>query len=245
MGFSRGFGSSTTPTTFAACQRMWNDASERKKAKGYLVLGRNTELHWNGYLACFVATFHNNAIVEYFPEFKRIYGCGHSTSPTTQGRISRLAGVHMTQNSRLGYDETTRVNGWPYFDGMRVDNYGHVLEEEDQKPDFKTRPKKEVVQRYTSLFRKIEKLCTGRYELGEFRSTGPYNPTVSQREALPLIETLIAEGETFIPFRLMRAILPFHQTTDTPFRDHLKMVKENCRESYYKANDGYETIEVK
>ena len=43
----------------------------------------------------------------------------------------------------------------------------------------------------------------------------------------------------------MRAILPFHQTTDTPFRDHLKVVKENCRDSYYKANDGYETIEVK
>lgn len=243
MGFSRGFGSSSTPTTFNACQRLWLQASARKLAKGYLTLGHNTDLYKGGE-DCFYVKFHLNTIVTYYPDHKVIHARGYSESPTTQDRISRLAGVHMRNNSSLGFNERVRVNGWPYFDGMRIDNYGHVFEE-DQRSDFITRPKKEVVQRYTNLFRKIEKLCIGRYELGEFRSTEPYNPTVSQREALPLIETLIAEGETFIPFRLMCAILPFHQTTDTPFRDHLKVVKENCRDSYYKANDGYETIEVK
>ena len=243
MGFSRGFGSSSTPTTFNACQRLWLQASARKLAKGYLILGHNTGLYKSGE-DCFYVRFHHNVIVTYYPEYKVIHARGYSESPTTQDRISRLAGVYMSNNSSLGFNERVRVNGYPYFDGMRIDNYGRVLKE-DQRPDFKTRPKKEVVQRYTNLFRRIEKLCTGRYGLGEFRSTEPYNPTVSQREALPLIETLIAEGETFIPFRLMCAILPSHQTTDTPFRDLLKRVKESCRDSYYKANDGYETIEVK
>lgn len=244
MTFSRGFGSSDTPTTFAACERMWEQASERKKAKGYLVLGLNTTLWRDRRNGTFEARFHGNCIVTYYPEFKAINACGYSVSPTTQGRISRLAGVHMSNNSSLGYNERVRVNGYPYFDGMRIDNHGHVMEE-SQRPDYKTRPKKAVVQAYTTLFRRIEKLCIARYELGEFAADEPYNPTATQQEAVLAVENLIAEGETFLPFRLMRAMLPFHQNTGTPFRDHLKVVKENCRDHYYRAHDGYETIEVK
>lgn len=243
MGFSRGFGSSSTPTTFNACQRLWLQALARKLAKGYLTLGHNTDLYKGGE-DYFYVKFHHNVIVTYYPDHKVIHACGYSESPTTQDRISRLTGVYMGNNSSLGFNERVRVNGWPYFDGMRIDNHGRVLEE-DRRPDYETRPKKNVVQAYTNLFRRIEKLCLGRYELGEFRSTEPYNPTVSQREALPLIENLIAEGETFIPHSLMRALLPFHQTTDIAFRDHLKRVKKACRDSHYKAHDGYETIEVK
>jgi len=241
-GFSRGFGSRDTPKTFAACQKMWNDASDRKKAKGYLILGTNTELSWNEYRSTFEVRFHNNCIVEYFPEFKIINACGYSTSPTTQGRISALTGCYIAQNAGLGYHESTRVNGFPYFDGMRIDNHGHVLEE-DRRPDFKTVAKKEVVQRYTNLFRRIEKLCIGRYELGEWANTDNGNLTGS--EALRLLENALAEGETFLPGRIVRCILPFHATVDTSFRELLKTAKETYRGHYYKANDGYETIEVK
>ena len=243
MGFSRGFGSSSTPTTFNACQRLWLQASARKLAKGYLTLGHNTDLYKDGD-GCFYVMFHHREIVWYYPNHKVIDARGYSESPATQDRISRLAGVHMHSNSSLGYDERVRVNGYPYHPGMKIDNSGNVLEE-DRRPDYKTRPKKAVVQAYTNLFRRIEELCIGRYELGEFMATEPYNPTITRCEALPLIENLIAEGETFIPFHLMRALLPYHTTTDTPFRDMLKIVKENCRDSYYKAHDGYETIEVK
>ena len=243
MGFSRGFGSSSTPTTFNACQRLWLQASARKLAKGYLTLGANTDLYKSGE-DCFYVKFHNHAIVIYYPDYKVISACGYSSSPTTQARISRLADVWMGSDSSLGFDENVRVNGYPYFDGMKIDNYGNVMPE-SRLPDYKTRPKKAVVQAYTNLFRRIEKLCLGRYELGEFATTEPYDPTVTRWESLILIENLIAEGETFIPHSLMRALLPFHQTTDIDFRNHLKVVKESCRDSYYKAHDGYETIEVK
>lgn len=240
MGFSRGFGNRDTPTTHAACKRMWEKASSRKLAKGYLTLGANTTLWRDG--PNFVACFHNNQIVVYYPGFKTINACGYSSSPTTQDRISRLAGVHMTSTSSLDCIQPVRVNGHPYFNDMRIDNYGHVLEE-DQRPDYKTRPKKEVVQRYTTLFRRIEKMCLGRYELGEWE--GPAMPAPGGLEALRQLEKILAEGETLLPSHLVRYVLPFHSTPTAPFRDLLKIRKETYRKAFYRANDGYETIEVK
>ena len=61
MGFSRGFGSSSTPTTFNACQRLWLQASARKLAKGYLTLGHNTDLYRGD--DHFYVKFHHNVVV--------------------------------------------------------------------------------------------------------------------------------------------------------------------------------------
>lgn len=79
MGFSRGFGSSSTPTTFNACQRLWLQASARKLAKGYLTLGHNTDLHKSGE-DCFYVKFHHNIIVTYYPDHKVIHARGYASS---------------------------------------------------------------------------------------------------------------------------------------------------------------------
>lgn len=246
MGFSRGFGTWGTPRTFAACKKMWDEASTRKLAKGYLKLGDNTELRYSGYDGgFFYATFHNNTIVKYFPEYKTIHGCGYEGSPTTQGRIRALAGVHMHSNSALGYEQGVRVGGYPYFAGMRIDNYGKVFPE-DQKADYKTVTKKEVTQRYTNLFRKLEKVTIGRWELGEWPDGMPL-PEGSPFAALMLIEEQFAKGDMFVPHDVFAiAIRPaagIHKTGD--LRAVLKCIKETYRSDYVRRNDGYETLEVK
>lgn len=244
MGFSRGFGSRGTPHTYQACKKMWDEASSRKLAKGYLVLGANTNLEWCEYDGGhFIATFHGNAIVRYFPEFKRVDACGYESTPTTQGRISRLANVYMSNNSRLGFEQTVRVNGWPYFDGIRIDNFGHVLEE-DRKPDTKVVNVKAVVHQYTALFRKIEKVLAARWELGEFDTISNVIPA-DRYGQLDAIERLFAAGETFVPSPCARNFLAPCYSSAGSLRDRLKEIKEELRSTYYTRHNGYETVEVK
>lgn len=247
MGFPRGFGTRDTPRTFAACKKMWDNASPRKLAKGYLKLGDNTELHYADYETggFFYATFHNSTIVKYYPEYKVIDACRHSTSPTTQQRIAALAGVHMHSNSALGYEQGVRVGGYPYFAGMRIDNYGKVFPE-DQKADYKTVTKKEVTQRYTNLFRKLEKATIGRWELGEWPDGMPL-PEGSPFAALMLIEEQFAKGDMFVPHDVfaiaIRPAAALHKAND--LRAVLKHIKETYRADYVRRNDGYETLEVR
>lgn len=246
MGFSRGFGTRDTPRTFAACRKMWGEASTRKLAKGYLKLGDNTELHYSEYDGgFFYATFHNNTIVKYFPEYKTIHGYGYEGSPTTQDRIKALAGCHMHSNAALGYEQGVRVNGFPFFDGMRITNEGHVFPE-DQKADYKTVTKKEVTQAYTNLFHKLERVTIGRWELGEWPDGMPL-PEGSPFAALMLIEEQFAKGDMFVPHDVfaiaIRPAAALHKAND--LRAVLKCIKEKYRHDYVRRNDGYETLEVK
>lgn len=247
MGFSRGFGTRDTPCTFAACKKMWDEASTRKLAKGYLKLGDNTELHYSGYDGgFFYATFHNSTIVKYYPEYKVIDGCGYEDSPTTQQRISALTGCWMGNDSSLGFEQRVRVSGYPYFDGMRIDNYGKVLEA-DQRPDYKTVTKKEVTQAYTNLFRKLERVTIGRWELGEWPDGMPL-PEGSPFAALMLIEEQFAKGDMFVQhdvfaIAIRPVVVVLHKAND--LRAVLKHIKETYRADYVRRNDGYETLEVK
>jgi len=243
--FSRGFGSRGTPRTFAACARIWNDKAIAVKRYGRVKLGEQTYLHkGDGH---YYATFHDSAIVHYYPEYKTIHGCGWEGSPTTQGRIAALTGVSMHSNSRPGYKEPVRVNGYPYFDGMRIDNYGYVLDE-DLRPDYKEVVKKEVVRQYAALFRKIEKMTRGRWELGEWEErvrfthdTGNFHFRMLLR-----IESSIAAGGTFLDADDLNGLfggVPSCLTTS--HKECIAALREWLRHQYYSANSGFETIEVK
>jgi hypothetical protein len=237
MGFgNRGY--LPLPKTKDACQKLWEDASPRTLKKGYLTLGNNTELHIE--YGVFTLKFHSKGIVKYLDGFKVVDACGYSSSPTTQDRISRATGAYMMSNQSLGFEQPIRIGGYPYFDGIRVDDYGHVLEA-DRRPDFKRVCVKSVIQQYTTLFKRIEKLCIGRFELGEWGERS-YRGDSYARPALQHIEERIAAGETFLDTTQMSALLGISQNPD--FRACLKDVKESLRDWYYRTNGGYERIEV-
>lgn len=227
------------PKTKAACQKLWDEASTRKKAKGYLTVAGNTDLYAVG--DHFTLTFHRHDIVKYYDGYKVVDACGYSGSPTTQGRITSATGAYMASNTSLGYEQSVRINGYPYFDGIRIDNYGHVLEE-DRRPDFKEVNKKPVVSAYTTLFRRIEKLIAGRYDLGEWKET-PYQSTSAQWDALMHLEGEIAAGESFLSTEQVFILLG----SNTHLRDlhaRLSGIKDDLRRQYYTHNDGIERIEV-
>lgn len=239
--FSRGFGSRDTPRTFAACARVWNDKAVAVKRYDRVKLGEKTYLYKDD--GHYYATFHGNIIVRYYPEYKTIHGCGWEGSPTTQMRIAALAGVSMHSNSRLGYKETVRVNGYPYFDGMRIDNYGHVLAE-DQRPDYKEVVKKAVVQKYAALFRKIEKMTRGRWELGEWNGRARCGIGSFHFRMLLRIERAIAAGDTFLDADDLNGLFSGYSVPN----DHKALIaalRDGLRLQYYSANSGFETIEVK
>ncbi len=241
--FSRGFGSRDTPRTFAACARIWNDKAVAVKRYDRVKLGEQTYLYkGDGH---YYATFHGNIIVRYYPEYKTIHGCGWEGSPTTQGRISALTGVGMHRNSSLGYKEPVRVGGYPYFSGMRIDNYGHVLAE-DQRPDYKEVVKKAVVQKYTNLFRKIGKMTHGRWELGEWKERAHSVRDASNLQFIALlrIERSIAAGETFLITEDVAELFGVYNTL-TSHTAFIAALRDGLRHQYYFVNNGYETIEVK
>lgn len=239
--FSRGFGSRGTPRTFAACERVWNDKTVAVKRYGKVKLGEQTYLHKGD--GCYYATFHSNTIVRYYPEYKTIHGCGWEGSPTTQMRIAALAGVSMHSNSSLGYEEPVRVNGHPYFDGMRIDNYGYVLAE-DQRPDYKEVVKKAVVQKYVALFRKIEKRTRGRWELGEWNGRVCVGVIGHLHFRMLLrIERSIAAGDTFLDADDLNGLFGGVPSTAN-HKECIAALREELRHQYYCANNGFETIEV-
>lgn len=234
--FSRGF-TAKVPRTYAACERWLIDHAREFKRKGFCVLGYNTELHQaDGY---FFATFHGNAIVRFYPEYKTINACGYAGSQTTQMRISQLAGVAMASNSRCGYNNTIRVNGYPYMNNMRIDNYGQVI---DKYPDTKKANKKEGVQRYVALWRKIEKLLTARWAVGEwvlYDKTGLFLSV----DRLQHVERAIEAGETFLDHTDVALLFGTH-VTQPDLKAAIKAVREALRHDYYLRNDVYETLEI-
>lgn len=234
--FSRGF-TKPVPRTYAACERWIADHAREFKRKGFCVLGYNTELHQTK--DYFFVTFHGSSIVRFYPEYKTINACGYEGSPTTQQRISSLANVSMGSNSRCGYNNTVRVNGYPYGANMRIDNDGYVI---DKYPDTKTVNKKEGVQQYITLWRKIEKVLAGRWAVGEWAKYKGADLFLTVG-ALLHVEKVLASGETFLAHDDVVRLFGT-QITQPDIKLAVKAAREALRHDYYRRNDIYETLEI-
>lgn len=245
MGFAnRGY--KALPKTYDACDRMWQQASARARAKGFLVLANNTTLHkGNG---CYTARHQSTDIVTFYPKVKVVNAGRWSESPTTQDRITRLTGARMSSDRSLGVHENIRINGWPFFNGIRIDNFGCVLPE-DQRPDKKTVVVKEVSLRYTALWRRIHKALAARWEVGEF-SHRDFNGQWSLNKcqgALLEIERMFGAGEAYAPYELAMDLMFGGPNTIASggLQDVLKHRRAHLRDWWLNCNNGYETIEVK
>lgn len=237
--FGNAYYRGTTVKTFAACEKLWNESSNRKKAKGSITVGHNTEL-WR-YTDRYEITFHGNTIVTYYPEYRVISGGGYSESITTQGRIRAFTGINVGNNSRCGFNDTIRIDGYPFFSGIRVDNHGNIFPE-DIRPDYKEVTVKEVVNQYTRLWKKIEAQIGIRYALGEFDT--PAMPFARHKQyAFDRIEAQV-EGGLWTTTEAVTELLAPTLSSRTTVREACKKAKDELRDYYYRTHNGYETKEI-
>jgi len=230
------------PTSYESCQRLWEMKPRSVSRSRRITLGSDTTLHYDPAEPCFTVRFYSMVVVTFHPSHAVITMGGYCGSPTTRDRVWNLTGARVHSNSKLGYEQPIRVGAYPYFDGIRVDHQGVVLEE-DRRPDYKMRSVMSIVHQYTALFRRIERLCEARYNLGEF--SGADGSTMGALAALSLIEGRIGLGETFPPRDEMRVLLGACSRPCDTFSEHLSAIKGLLQDHYYRTNGGYERVEVK
>lgn len=238
----------TPPKTYGDCLMRWERYSRTVARHGRIAVGYNTYLYRRS--DRFVAEFHGHPIVTYHPGYKVIDACGYENSRTTQERLYALTGARVYSNKALGFHQNIRVNGYPYFSGMRIDDFGHVFEE-DRKPDTKTVPVHAVAMQYAKLWRNVYKHLLARWELGEFQlAEAPSGKGygLGMSSALVKIEqALQAEGVVFLPHDAVAELLYGDTTPEPPIqlKTLLDIRKAQLKSWWMHDRNGYEDIEVK
>ena len=206
--------------------------------KGTKKLGRNDEVFNFG--GEFVFEFHGHRIAWYTPEYTRLYTRGWSGSRSTVTRLNDLTRARLY---RLGCQAPChtklRVNGLPFFEGIRVLPNGSV-HPEDVRPDMVTRKRSEVVQAYMRLFRQIKSSLRTRWELGEFNDVPRY--MCPDYRTLCRVIALFAEGKTFIPHEWVSSLLATRHGWS--FDENVNYVRETLRHGYLINNNGLYDEEI-
>lgn len=220
----------------------WDDWFSRQHAitrnKGTKKLGSNDEIIRFG--SEFVFEFHGHRIAWYTPEYTRLYTCGWTDSPSTVTRLDDLtrASIYRT-GCRDPRHTKLRVNGLPFFEGIRILPNGNV-HPEDVRPDVVTKKRPEVVQAYTRLFRQIKNSLRTRWEVGEFAGIAHY--MYPDYRTLCRVTTLFAEGKTFIPHEWVSSLLATRRGYS--FDESVNYLRETLRNEYLRNNNGFYDEEV-
>lgn len=201
-------------------------------------LGRNDEVFNFG--SEFVFEFYGHRIARYVPEHTRLYTCGYSESPSTVSRLNDLTRARIYQlGSRDPRHTKFRVNGLPFFEGIRILPDGSV-HPEDVRPDVVTKKRPEVVQAYTRLFRQIKSSLRTRWEIGEFEGIAHYMRP--DYRTLCQVIALFAEGKTFIPHAWVPVLLPIR--SGYSFDETVNYTRELLRRDYLRNNNGFYDEEI-
>jgi len=240
--FGNAQGLNNMPKTFHACGDLW---TPRRANRGSYTLAGNTVLYRG--VEYFYIRFWGHTIAEIYPTHTRLFACGYDTSPTTIGRLNSFTHARIGNDNRKGYKDTLRINGYPFFEGVRVLPNG-AIHPDDIRSDFYTRPKKEVVSAYVKLWRWISNNLRGRHAIGEWKES-------ISHATFPIYaaQDLMNEGKTFLPHEWGAAIFMVdgdtigsrrHRHTVEGFDECIQIARDSLRHEYYRAHDGYETIEV-
>lgn len=232
--FSNPNGLRNMPKTYRECEDLW---TPRRAKKGWHTLAGNTTMEFNKHHGRFEITFWRTVIAHIYPTYTAMFTGGHDTSPTTIGRLNSFTRARIYNDSSLGYKQTLRIDGVPFFDGIRVHPNGQVFPE-DKRSDFFTRPKKDVVQSYVKFFNWIKKHLKLRHHLGEFKNGDWDGRTLD----LAGLNQLRLANDDFIPHQMALALLC--NRIEGEFDDCINTARASYRHGFYTMFDGYETIEV-
>ena len=226
------------PKTFTE----WTDWFSRQSAitqnKGSKKFGSNDEIRTIGNE--FVFQFYGHRIARYTPEYTYLYTCGYDSASSTIVRLNDLTRASIYRlGSRNPRHTKLRVNGLPFFEGIRVMSDGSV-HPEDIRPDVVTKKRPEVVKTYTWLFRQIKASLRTRWALGEFDGLNCSLPP--DYDALCRVLALFAEGETFIPHEWAAALLAIRQGCS--FDEVIDKARESFRDEYLRNNNGFYDEEI-
>ncbi len=230
------------PKTFTEWTDWFSRQSAITRSKGSKKFGRNDEISTLGNE--FVYEFYGHRIARYTPEYTRLYTCGHASSTSTVIRLNDLTYASIYRfGSRNPLHTKLRINGLPFFEGIRVMPDGSV-HPEDVRQDVVTSKRHEVVKAYTRLFRQIKDSLRTRWEIGEFDEVYAldYLPPYDYM-ALERVVALFAEGKSFIHHEWVLPLLAIHQVGS--FDEVINAVRERFRNEYLRNNNGFYDEEIK
>lgn len=188
---------------------------------------------------------HGNTIIIAYPDYFEVHNAGWAT-PTTHQRLWSIAGVSVSNNSRILVDEKYRIYdrsrgiSLPFSAGVARIHYDtRRIFDEDVLPDYKTRVVKAVQHQYTKIHTTVWRKIATRVELGEF----PQYHTVEWPRIEGRLDALMRMAETEFPTH--EDILQFvAENTWTAHNNPLDKEAWDravaaCRGTYYDQNDGY------
>lgn len=224
-----------------------------RPSNGYKKLANGTYLYKRGAEGeeHYQVKLYNTVVVDIYPDYQ-ILSTGGWHTPLTCRIIKEFStlGGWIGNNSKCGFEDTFRVNGYPFFDGITIDNCGHVRRE-DIRSDWKQVAKKEIVQKWKALHMPITKALRGRFDLGEFNECGPGH-TPSPHFALSVLEGLDpifpdhSEVLTVLALSAQRVkprgwgVVAYERTAEERWRAALN----ELRMVFYIENDAYMSVEV-
>lgn len=169
-------------------------------------LGRNARLH--AHKDYFSVVLYSTEIVRIYKDHYAI-SMGRWETRTTADAIEAVTGARISMQTVPCRESNVRVNGYPYFPGIRVSPAGAVLPE-DRRPDVFSRVTSEGAKEYTALFRWLRKVLEVRGAMGEFGNLPPTPPGRSHRIRLSLLvelHRLWQAGEEYIPPEAARELV--------------------------------------
>ena len=223
-------------------------SNEYKKLANATYLYKRTD---NAGVERYEVKLYSTTVVTIYPDHQRITNGGWVSQVTCKiiKQFSCLSG-HIGGYSKCGFEDTFRINGLPFFDGIRIDNTGEVFRQ-DRRSDWKREIRKEAVTAWKALHMPLTKALRGRFDLGEFDEvryigSGVYNKGLQiltdmdrQFPAHEDVVGIIALTPRGHRPRGYRAV----STVRTPMERWVLALGE-LRLDYYRKNDAYMRIEV-
>lgn len=222
-----------------------------RKCNGYKKLDRNTYLYNRG--DHFAVRLYSTDIVHLYPDYQQLY-CGGWHSQLTFKCMNEWSCVfgRVSSYSKCGFDTTTRIQNLPFFDGIRIDNSGHVFPE-DRRSDWKRVVKPEVVKAWKALHMPITKALRGRFDLGEFNEV-EYNLGNLHSNTKSVLAQLTGLDREFPSHEAVMSLLSwapfkiagrgFNNWHHLNLQERWRYVLNSLRDTYYREHNGYIRVEV-
>ena len=233
--------------------------ARKRPSNNFKRLDRNLYLYDRG--DYFAVRLYSTDIVHLYPDYQRLY-CGGWHSQLTFKCMNEWSCVFgwVGNDSKCGFDTTTRIQGLPFFDGIRIDNCGEVFPE-DRHSDWKRVVKPEVVKAWKALHMPITKALRGRFDLGEFNESEYANGNL-HLHAKSVLAQLMELDREFPSHEAVMSLLSWapnkrwlsaycvfgargwNNWHHLNIQERWRCVLNTLRDTYYREHGGYMRVEV-
>lgn len=210
--------------SFEQAQRLWDTRRGDSKQLRPEV-GPSSRLHkFDGY---FTVRLYSTDVVEIHPDHY-VLRTGSWATQTTMRVIRAVTAAWVYQHTVKNREGSTRVNGFPFFDGVRVDRRGNIIKE-DIRPDRYTRVTTEGAAEYAKLFRWLRTMLRTREALGEFQSVASGGVRALSVSTLVELNKMRLAGCDFLPTEYAKLVMTAAGSTA-----NLGLLQSYLRDEYHR-----------